>query len=83
MTMHNCDSYRNGDWIIFYCNKCKDYERRINWKTGKMIVKNDNFDILHIGLYVPTEYISIYNNNKLYKNFKLKGVKPKTNFNIN
>ncbi len=50
---HECDSYRNGDWIIFRCPSCPDYERRINWRTGKIMVKNSRPDVMHSGTHVP------------------------------
>lgn len=59
---HECKSFRNGDWIIFRCPKCPDYERRINWRTGKMKVKNDDPHINHRGQYFPVEYKEIYEN---------------------
>jgi hypothetical protein len=32
--VHECESHRKGDWIIFRCPLCPDYERRMNWRTG-------------------------------------------------
>lgn len=34
---HKCYSETEGDWIVFRCPVCEDYERRINIKTGEMI----------------------------------------------
>ena len=54
---HQCESYRDGDWIIFTCPKCLNYERRLNWRTGEMMVKDgEDPYILHAGEYFPTEY---------------------------
>ena len=50
---HKCQSHKEGDWIIFTCNQCKTYERRINWKTGKMKTRSDNFEIIHEGFHTP------------------------------
>jgi len=50
---HECESYRDGDWIIFRCPVCKEYERRLNWRTGKMSVQNGSKDINHTGYYYP------------------------------
>ena len=59
---HECDAFRSSDWIIFRCPKCPDFERRINWRNGKMKVKNDNPQINHRGQYFPVEYKEIYEN---------------------
>lgn len=53
---HVCQSYRNGDWIVFYCEQCADYERRLNWRTGEMKVKNHKAEVRHSGFYAPEEY---------------------------
>ena len=57
---HKCKSYRDGDWIVFYCPQCHGYERRINWRTGEKKSKNIVSDIRHSGLYFPLEYKQIY-----------------------
>lgn len=49
---HQCDSYRKGDWIVFKCPQCHDYERKVNWKTGEVRVKNST-EVLHSGKYLP------------------------------
>jgi hypothetical protein len=36
---HSCTSHIEGDWIIWRCPICIDYERRLNVVTGKMTVK--------------------------------------------
>lgn len=59
---HECKSFRNGDWIIFRCPECPDYERRLNWRTGEMKVKNDNPEINHKGQYFPNEYKEVFEN---------------------
>ena len=48
-----CTSFQEGDWIVFKSPVYPDYERRMNWKTGEMKVKNDRIDVLHSGSYVP------------------------------
>ncbi|RMD85915.1 MAG: hypothetical protein D6813_15605 [Calditrichaeota bacterium] len=55
-THHRCYSFRDGDWIIFRCKMCLDYERKLNWRTGKMQVRNDRPDIYHSGSYFAREY---------------------------
>jgi hypothetical protein len=42
---HECDSVTEGDWVIFRCPICKDYERRINADTCEMRVKNKSFAV--------------------------------------
>jgi hypothetical protein len=49
---HECDSVTEGDWIIFRCPICKDYERRINAVTGDMRVKNGSSTFRHSGLHL-------------------------------
>ena len=53
---HECTAFRNGDWIIFQCPDCPNYERRINWRTGKMIIQNAKPNINHAGYYDCPEY---------------------------
>jgi hypothetical protein len=48
---HECDSVKEGDWIIFRCPLCKDYERRINAITGEMKVKNGSSAVRHLGFH--------------------------------
>jgi hypothetical protein len=52
---HECEAHREGDWIVFRCPDCLDYERRFNWRTGEMKVKNASFYINHRGEHVPSE----------------------------
>ncbi len=54
---HKCQSYRDGDWIIFRCPHCSDYERRLNWRTGEMKARNTGGHLRHMGTYVPLEYM--------------------------
>jgi len=35
-TDHQCTPTIEGDWVVFRCPQCPDYERRINSKTGEM-----------------------------------------------
>ena len=54
---HQCDSYRDGDWIVFTCSRCLNYERRMNWRTGEVTIKEgEDPYILHTGEYFPKEY---------------------------
>ena len=36
---HKCTSEQEGEWIVFRCDLCPDYERRMHLKTGKMVTK--------------------------------------------
>ena len=59
---HKCESYRSGDWIIFHCAICEDYERHLNWRTGEMKLIKDGSSISHIGNYFPIEYKDAFEN---------------------
>ncbi|RMH75836.1 MAG: hypothetical protein D6681_21995 [Calditrichaeota bacterium] len=59
---HECDAHREGDWIVFRCPQCPDYERRLNWRTGEMEVKNNPPDINHTGSYFPHELAEAFIN---------------------
>ena len=50
---HPCTSERHGDWLVFRCAQCPDYERRINWKTGEMQVRGGRPGIMHRGMHLP------------------------------
>lgn len=50
---HQCIGHREGDWIIFHCPLCKDYERRINWKTREVKVRKGDSNITHAGSHGP------------------------------
>ena len=52
---HKCDARLEDDWVIFTCPKCADYERRLNYQTGTMQVKNSKENIFHSGQYYPHE----------------------------
>ena len=50
---HKCTSEQEGEWIVFRCDLCPDYERRMHLKTGKMVTKgNEESNILHNGFFV-------------------------------
>ena len=51
---HKCYSEKEGDWIVFKCPVCSDYERRIHSKTGEMKSKyNSDNRYRHSGTFVP------------------------------
>lgn len=52
---HHCESFRDGDWIIYRCSVC-DFELRENWRTGRVQVRNANPHVQHFGGYFPQEY---------------------------
>lgn len=53
---HQCQSFRDGDWIIFRCEQCPDYERRMNWRTGETRSRHTRPEIRHNGFHVPRQY---------------------------
>lgn len=55
---HECESHMHGNWIIYKCPICHDYERRYNWKTGEMSVSGNNDHIAHFGRHIPDETIN-------------------------
>lgn len=59
---HDCESIREGDWIVFTCPKCPDYEQRLNWQTGKIKTKNPTNEFYHTGSYAPMEYWDAFRN---------------------
>lgn len=51
---HTCQSRREGDWIVFTCSQCNEYEQRINFKTQERISRPvDDPTIFHQGSFVP------------------------------
>lgn len=51
---HACTSRRAGDWIIFKCPLCPEYENRFNFQTGERISHPiDDPTIFHQGTHVP------------------------------
>lgn len=52
---HICASKHEGEWIVYKCTHADcDYERRFNTKTGKMVFKGTQTEILHKGEHFPT-----------------------------
>jgi hypothetical protein len=47
--VHHCTSHRDGEWITWRCPLCNGYERRLNWKTGKMQVTRNGSTAQHTG----------------------------------
>lgn len=51
---HKCEGKKSGDWIVFTCPHCPDFERKIHTKTGEMKTKsNPNNNYKHNGSYIP------------------------------
>ncbi len=59
---HETQGSRNGDWIVFRCAQCQDYERRLNWRTGETTVRNSSANIDHHGKYYPRDIIAAFEN---------------------
>ncbi|HFA48865.1 MAG TPA: hypothetical protein ENJ95_07600 [Bacteroidetes bacterium] len=50
---HKCYSEQEGDWVVFRCPLCPDYERRIHSKTGEMKTEGTVGNMhKHHGVYV-------------------------------
>lgn len=61
---HPCIGHNEGDWIIFTCPICKDYERRVNWKTGGVKVRRGGSKFNHFGSHAPVStYIENFSTN--------------------
>ena len=51
--MHACTTSREGDWIVFTCPHCEEYENRINFKTKERISRPvADPSIFHSGTFV-------------------------------
>lgn len=50
---HDCHVSRRGNWAVFTCPKCPDYERRINLLTGDMKTRKSLNPISHRGSWTP------------------------------
>jgi hypothetical protein len=49
---HKCSSKREGDWVVYSCPHCPDFQKRINLKTGEMESESDDTNYyLHSGSY--------------------------------
>ena len=59
---HRCEGYKEGDWVIFTCNKCAGYERRMNLRTREVQVKHPRDHVKHTGFYVSPLARSIHAN---------------------
>jgi hypothetical protein len=56
---HECDSVIKGEWVIFRCPICKNYERRINMLTGETKVKNLSSIVRHSGRHMPAQFATL------------------------
>lgn len=50
-THHECSATRSGDWVVYRCPQCSDYQRWHNLRTGKMKTKGLKANIQHWGVY--------------------------------
>jgi hypothetical protein len=46
---HHCTSHRDGDWIVWRCPVCEQYERRYNTRTEEMRVRRGGSEARHAG----------------------------------
>ncbi|GIV31498.1 MAG: hypothetical protein KatS3mg029_0849 [Saprospiraceae bacterium] len=61
--VHHCNADIEGDWIVFRCPHCREYERRIHMKTRQMLVSgNENNPYLHTGTYSNRLLVQAMNN---------------------
>lgn len=44
---HECEAVRIGDWIIYRCPRCSDYEHRYNWRTGNIKTQGSASKVHH------------------------------------
>jgi hypothetical protein len=58
VTRHECEAQRDGEWLIFRCPICPDYERRMNWRTGETFARQPYPEIQHSGFHFSHELIS-------------------------
>ena len=54
-THHTCETVRDGDWIIYRCPKCSDYEHRFNWRTGEFKMGKHKPGLTHSAMYYMNE----------------------------
>lgn len=50
---HQCISHREGDWVIFICPVCRDYQRNINFVTKEVVVHRGTTMAIHVGSHTP------------------------------
>lgn len=50
---HQCIGHKEGDWVIFTCPVCKQYQRYINCVTKQVIVKQGSSGAVHVGSHAP------------------------------
>ena len=48
---HECEATSLGDWIVYRCPQCSDYERWYNRRTGHVKTKGLKTKIQHWGVY--------------------------------
>lgn len=54
-THHQCTSHQEGNWIIWRCPQCRGYERRFNWVTNEMRIRNGGSEALHTGMSTQSQ----------------------------
>jgi hypothetical protein len=54
-THHICSCFIEGEWAVFRCPWCPDYERRVHLQTGEMQVRGLSAVVAHLGRSVDKE----------------------------
>jgi hypothetical protein len=57
---HKCNYQILGDWEIYTCPLCPDYEIKINLKTNELKRKNIKMDINHCGTSIDDLEVKNY-----------------------
>lgn len=55
---HQCTSYKEGDWVVFKCPICPQYEHRMNLIDNRMRTKGSSDDIQHTGMFDGSENVT-------------------------
>ncbi|MBI1225294.1 MAG: hypothetical protein GC192_08665 [Bacteroidetes bacterium] len=50
---HQCIGHKEGDWVIFICPVCRDYQRHINCVTKEVKVQKGSSNAVHVGSHAP------------------------------
>ena len=50
---HRCTLETDGEWEVYRCTVCPNYERRLNRSTGEMVVRGLSALASHGGIHRP------------------------------
>ena len=54
---HQCATHREGEWVVFTCKRCPDFERRLHLPSGNIKTQTgDDPWVLHEGNYLPVGF---------------------------